>query len=115
MLNQRFEDQKTWGNEQLEGLTETFALAGRILSRRIMGKAAFVHIQDGSGERIQVYLRRDDLPDGVYQSFKGWDIGDIIGVSGSMMRTRTGELSLHASELRLLVKSLRPLRRNGTV
>lgn len=109
MLNQRFADQKTWGNEQLEELTETFALAGRILSRRIMGKAAFVHIQDGSGERIQVYLRRDDLPDGVYQSFKGWDIGDIIGVSGSMMRTRTGELSLHAGELRLLVKSLRPL------
>ncbi len=108
-LNQRFDNESTWNNERLEALSETFRLAGRILSRRIMGKAAFVHIQDGSGERIQVYLRRDDLPEGVYQSFKAWDIGDIIGVAGTMMRTRTGELSVHASELRLLVKSLRPL------
>ncbi|AKS41798.1 lysine--tRNA ligase [Wenzhouxiangella marina] len=108
-LHRRFEDAERWDQAALEGLGETFRLAGRIMSRRIMGKAAFVHIQDGSGERIQIYLRRDDLPEGVYQSFKSWDIGDLIGVAGQAMRTRTGELSVHASELRLLVKSLRPL------
>src|SRR5690625_381326 len=74
-----------------------------------MGKAAFVHSQDGSGERIQLYLRRDDLPDGVYKAFRQWDIGDIVGVRGRLMRTRTGELSIQAEELRLLVKALRPL------
>ncbi|MEN1727810.1 MAG: lysine--tRNA ligase [Pseudomonadota bacterium] len=108
-LLERFADADTWTQEALEGVDETFALAGRILSRRIMGKAAFVHIQDRSGDRFQLYLRRDDLPEGVYQSFKGWDIGDIVGAAGGVMRTRTGELSLHASDLRLLVKSLRPL------
>ncbi len=102
-------DEERWPQEALADLEQQFSLAGRIVSRRIMGKASFVHIQDGSGERFQLYLRRDDLPEGVYQAFKHWDIGDIIGVRGSLMRTRTGELSLHASELRLLVKSLRPL------
>jgi lysyl-tRNA synthetase class 2 len=105
----RFADEETWTQEALEGLEESFCLAGRIMSRRIMGKASFVHIQDGSGARIQLYLRRDDLPDGVYQAFKHWDIGDLIGVAGRVMRTRTGELSLHLDELRLLSKSLRPL------
>jgi len=108
-LNRRFADEDLWTGQALEELTDSFRLAGRMMSRRIMGKAAFVHIQDGSGERIQVYLRRDDLPDGVYEQFKQWDIGDIIGVAGRMMRTRTGELSVQADELRLLVKSLRPL------
>ncbi len=102
-------DEETWPQQALEELEQDFRLAGRIMSRRIMGKASFVHIQDGSGERFQLYLRRDDLPEGVYQAFKHWDIGDIVGVRGRLMRTRTGELSLHASELRLLVKSLRPL------
>ena len=108
-LLQRYADVETWTKEALEELDETFQMAGRILSRRIMGKAAFCHIQDRSGQRFQLYLRRDDLPEGVYQAFKGWDIGDIVGVAGRLMRTNTGELSLHASELRLLVKSLRPL------
>jgi lysyl-tRNA synthetase class 2 len=108
-LLERYEDVDTWSQETLEALDETFSLAGRIMSRRIMGKASFVHIQDGSGQRFQLYLRRDDLPEGLYQDFKHWDIGDIVGVSGRLMRTRTGELSLHASELKLLVKSLRPL------
>jgi lysyl-tRNA synthetase, class II len=108
-LSERFADAGLWTNEALEGLDEKFSLAGRIMSRRIMGKASFVHIQDGSGERFQLYLRRDDLPEGVYQAFKGWDVGDLVGVTGTLMRTRTGELSLHAGELRLLVKSLRPL------
>ncbi|MEE4296637.1 MAG: lysine--tRNA ligase [Wenzhouxiangella sp.] len=105
----RFADEETWGQDALERLEERFCLAGRIMSRRIMGKAAFVHIQDGSGKRIQLYLRRDDLPEGVYQSFKHWDIGDLVGAAGRAMRTRTGELSIHVDELRLLSKSLRPL------
>jgi len=105
----RFADAEVWSQEALEGLEERFSLAGRIMSRRIMGKAAFVHIQDGSGARIQLYLRRDDLRDGAYAAFKHWDIGDLVGAAGKLMRTRTGELSLHADEIRLLTKSLRPL------
>jgi lysyl-tRNA synthetase class 2 len=108
-LLERYGDEATWTKDALEGVEETIRMAGRILSRRIMGKAAFCHIQDRSGQRFQLYLRRDDLPEGVYQAFKTWDIGDIVGVAGHLMRTNTGELSLHASELRLLVKSLRPL------
>ncbi len=108
-LLDRFDDAERWNQEALEGLDERFSLAGRIMSRRIMGKASFVHVQDGSGTRIQLYLRRDDLPEGVYQAFKQWDIGDIVGVTGTLMRTRTGELSVHASDLKLLTKSLRPL------
>jgi lysyl-tRNA synthetase, class II len=108
-LLERFGDVEQWDQAALEQHDESFSLAGRILSRRIMGKASFVHIQDGSGARIQLYLRRDDLPEGVYQAFKQWDIGDIVGVTGRLMRTRTGELSVHASELALLTKSLRPL------
>ncbi|NEZ04045.1 lysine--tRNA ligase [Wenzhouxiangella sp. XN201] len=108
-LLERFGDAERWDQAALEQHDESYSLAGRILSRRIMGKASFVHIQDGSGARIQLYLRRDDLPEGVYQAFKQWDIGDIVGVTGRLMRTRTGELSVHASELALLTKSLRPL------
>lgn len=108
-LLERYADEETWNQETLEALDEEFTLAGRMLTRRIMGKASFVHIQDGSGARIQLYLRRDDLAEGVYQDFKHWDLGDIVGVTGRLMRTRTGELSVHASEVRLLVKSLRPL------
>jgi len=108
-LLQRYGDAEAWTKEALAKVEETFTMAGRIVSRRIMGKAAFCHIQDRSGQRFQLYLRRDDLPEGVYQAFKGWDIGDIVGVAGRLMRTNTGELSLQASELRLLVKSLRPL------
>jgi len=108
-LLERFEDVEQWDQEALEGIEERFSLAGRMVSRRVMGKASFVHIQDGSGARIQLYVRRDDLPEGVYQAFRHWDIGDIVGVTGRVMRTRTGELSIHAEQLRLLTKSLRPL------
>jgi lysyl-tRNA synthetase, class II len=83
-------------------------LAGRIMTRRLMGKASFVHLQDMSG-RIQLYIARDHLPEGVYADFKTWDLGDIIGVSGVVFKTQTGELSIKADELRLLSKSLRPL------
>lgn len=94
--------------EDLEALKQTVTVAGRLMLRRVMGKASFIHLQDMTG-RIQVYVRRDDLPEGVYQSFKKWDIGDIVGAEGVLFKTKTGELSIHASEIRLLTKSLRPL------
>ncbi len=84
------------------------AIAGRMMTRRIMGKASFAHLQDVSG-RIQVYVRRDDLPQGVYAEFKQWNLGDILGIEGFVFRTKTGELSVHATSIRLLVKSLTPL------
>lgn len=95
-------------NETLEIRNIRAKLAGRIMTRRIMGKAAFVHIQDMSG-KIQVYLKREDLPEEMYESFKNWDIGDIIGVEGSVFKTKTGELSVKATAVRLLTKALRPL------
>ena len=76
--------------------------------RRIMGKASFLTIQDTSG-RIQLYAKKADLPDGIYDDFKTWDLGDIIGGSGRLFKTNTGELSVHLTEIRLLTKSLRPL------
>ena len=95
--------------EELEQMQIKVSIAGRMMTRRIMGKASFAHIQDMSG-KIQIYVRRDDLDEGVYnEQFKKWDIGDIIGVSGVMMKTNKGELSLQAESIRLLTKSLRPL------
>ena len=85
----------------------TVSVAGRIMSLRRMGKASFCHIQDSQG-RIQLYLKRDDLGS-IYDAFKLMDIGDIIGVSGFVFRTKTGEVSIHARQLTLLSKSLRPL------
>jgi len=105
----QYGDLEAWSQEKLEAEPVAASVAGRMLSKRIMGKAAFVHIRDRSGAQIQLYLRRDDLPEGVYQAFKHWDVGDIVGASGVLMRTRTGELSIHADRLELLVKSLRPL------
>lgn len=83
-------------------------VAGRIMTRRIMGKASFITLQDMSG-RIQLYLRRDDLPEGVYEDFKHWDLGDIVGAEGELFITKTGELSVKLTNLELLTKSLRPL------
>ncbi|MFN4292481.1 MAG: lysine--tRNA ligase [Permianibacter sp.] len=94
--------------EALEAQGVKVKLAGRIMTRRLMGKASFCHIQDMSG-RIQVYLRGEDLPEGVYESFKHWDIGDIIGVEGTLFKTKVGELSVHATRIRMLTKALRPL------
>ena len=75
-----------------------------------MGKASFAHLEDGSGESIQLYVRRDDLPEGLYnQQFKKWDIGDIVGAQGQAFRTNKGELSVKVDNLRLLTKALRPL------
>ena len=95
--------------EALESLGKRVRVAGRMMSRRVMGKASFAHLQDMSG-RIQLFVQRDNLPEGVYQRFKkDWDVGDIIGASGELFKTRTGELSIRVDELRLLTKSLRPL------
>ena len=104
-LHRRFADESV---EELADVEETFALAGRMLAKRVMGKIAFVRLQDGTGS-IQLVVQRDNLPEGVYQQFKHWDIGDIIGGSGEIFRTQKGELSVKTSELRLLSKSLRPL------
>ncbi|NDA14477.1 MAG: lysine--tRNA ligase [Gammaproteobacteria bacterium] len=83
-------------------------LAGRLITKRIMGKAAFAHLRDESGD-IQIYAQRDALPEGVYNEvFKKLDLGDIIGVDGTLFRTRTGELTVSVEQLRLLVKSLQP-------
>lgn len=101
-------DYSTMDDSALENVGK-IAVAGRMMAKRVMGKASFAHIQDGSGERIQLYLGRDALPDGVYDDFKTWDIGDIIGAQGSLFRTKTGELTLRADNIRLLSKSLRPL------
>ena len=83
-------------------------LAGRLMTKRIMGKASFAHLQDMSG-RIQVFLQRDSLQEGMYEAFKGWDLGDIVGVEGHLFKTKTGELSVKVEQARLLTKSLRPL------
>jgi len=84
------------------------SVAGRMMAKRVMGKASFVKLQDRSGQ-IQLRLERDRLPEGVYQAFKKWDVGDIVGAKGVLMRTNTGELTVLADEVRLLTKSLRPL------
>ncbi|MBE6637859.1 MAG: lysine--tRNA ligase [Ruminococcaceae bacterium] len=87
----------------------TVRIAGRIMSRRIMGKASFAHVMDNTGT-MQVYVRRDDVGEDVYkEDFKKWDIGDIIGVEGFVFKTQTGEISVHATSLTLLAKSLLPL------
>ena len=84
------------------------ALAGRIMSRRVMGKASFVGLEDGEG-KIQLYVRRDDVGVDEYADFKKWDVGDIIGVKGTVFKTQTGEVSIHATSIVLLAKSLLPL------
>ncbi|AOM41034.1 lysine--tRNA ligase [Xenorhabdus hominickii] len=100
-------DDKT--KEELEELGIEVAVAGRMMTRRIMGKASFATLQDMGG-RIQIYVSRDDLPEGIYNTqFKKWDLGDILGARGKLFKTQTGELSIHCTELRLLTKALRPL------
>jgi lysyl-tRNA synthetase class 2 len=94
--------------EELEALPVEVRVAGRLMLKRVMGKASFVSIQDLSG-RIQLYVSRDGVGEDVYADFKRWDMGDIVGAVGTLMKTRTGELSVKASEFRLLSKSLRPL------
>jgi lysyl-tRNA synthetase class 2 len=100
-----------WGDKDQDTIARARArvrLAGRLMSRRIMGKASFAHIQDRSGQ-IQVRLERDRLGDQVYQEFKRWDLGDIVGAEGTLFETNTGELTVRAEAIRLLTKALRPL------
>jgi len=92
--------------EALEG--QTVSLAGRMMSRRRMGKASFIDIRDSS-DRMQSYVRLDDVGEETYNSFKKWDIGDIIGLKGTVFKTKTGEISIHATDIVLLSKSLLPL------
>ncbi len=91
-----------------EGEEITVRLGGRMVSRRVMGKASFAHLLDGEG-KIQLYVARDDLGEEDYAAFKKWDIGDLVGVEGTLFRTRTGEISVHAKSMTLLAKSLLPL------
>ena len=94
--------------EELEGMPVEVKVGGRMMLKRVMGKASFATLQDVSG-RIQVYVARDKVGEDTYADFKGWDLGDILGVVGTLMKTRTGELTIQASEIRLLTKSIRPL------
>jgi lysyl-tRNA synthetase class 2 len=106
-LQAEFEDARRWTTEAIEAEARRVQLAGRMVAKRVMGKASFIQLMDMSG-RIQVFLKAD-LLGGRYEAFKGWDVGDIVGVAGTLTRTRSGELSVQADSLRLLTKSLRPL------
>jgi lysyl-tRNA synthetase class 2 len=94
--------------EGLEAVGDRFAIAGRMMAKRVMGKASFASLRDGSGD-VQIYVQRDALPEGLYATFKQWDLGDIVGAEGTLFRTRKGELTLQVDRLLLLSKSLRPL------
>jgi len=95
-------------NEALESNPVRVGVGGRLMTRRLMGKASFAHVQDMSG-RIQLYVRRDELPEGRYEAFKRWDLGDIVGAVGVLFKTKTDELSIRVDDVRLLTKALRPL------
>ena len=87
---------------------QTVSIAGRMMSRRVMGKASFAHLLDRDGE-IQIYVRRDDVGEDAYRDFKNYDLGDVIGVRGFVFKTKSGEISVHAQEIVLLTKALHPL------
>ena len=106
----------TYGEQDKEALDPqsiVVMVAGRMMLKRVMGKASFATIQDASGPnasgRIQLYIARDEVGEALYESFKHWDMGDFLGATGRLFKTRTGELSIHVTALRLLTKSLRPL------
>ena len=99
---------KEASKEELEEKSIQVTVAGRIMLQRIMGKASFITIQDMEGQ-IQAYIRSNDLSEGQYEDFKTWDLGDIVGVSGKLFLTKTGELTVHADSIEMLTKSLRPL------
>jgi len=94
--------------DDLKASPRRVKIAGRLMTKRVMGKASFANLRDMSGD-MQLYVKRDDLPEGVYAQFKRWDLGDIIAVEGVMFRTQKGELSVLVDDIRLLTKSLRPL------
>ena len=94
--------------EALDAAAVAVSVAGRMMLKRVMGKASFATVQDATG-RIQAYVTRDAVGEEVYADFKKWDLGDIISVEGQLMKTKTGELSIKATKIRLLTKSLRPM------
>lgn len=94
--------------EALEAQALTVSVGGRMMLKRVMGKASFATVQDATG-RIQLYITRDAVGEEVYADFKKWDLGDIVGAEGTLMKTKTGELSIKATKIRLLTKSLRPM------
>ena len=104
-------DAKT--TEELAVMGATAKVAGRMMLKRVMGKASFCTLQDSSlgntGGRIQIYVKGEDVGDELYASFKHWDLGDIVAAEGTVFKTKTGELSIHATSVRLLTKSLRPM------
>lgn len=104
-LHAQYDEQS---KEQLQEQGLQVAVAGRIMTRRVMGKASFATIQDTSG-KIQLYVARDNMPEGVYAEFKKWDLGDIVAGTGTLFKTKTGELSVSMNNIRLLTKALRPL------
>jgi lysyl-tRNA synthetase class 2 len=106
-LQAEFADAGKFDAVAIEGLARRVRVAGRIMLKRVQGKVSFVQIQDMSG-RIQLFIHQGTVGE-VYESFKTWDVGDIVGAEGALMRTKTGELSVKAEALRLLSKSLRPL------
>jgi lysyl-tRNA synthetase, class II len=106
-LQEEFADKDLWTAEALAATERSIQIAGRMVLKRDMGKASFATIQDMTG-RMQLYLQASTL-DQSYDGFKSWDIGDIVAVEGSLMRTKTGELSIKATAIKLLTKSLRPL------
>lgn len=99
--------------EELEQLAITVSVAGRMMLKRVMGKASFATVQDGSG-RIQFYINDQGVGADVHAAFKHWDMGDILAARGTLFKTNKGELSVNVSELRLLTKSLRPCQKNST-
>jgi len=106
-LQAAYEDREQWTSERLDQIACVVRIAGRILLKRVQGKVSFVQVQDMSG-RIQLFVHQGTVGE-VYEAFKTWDVGDIVGTEGTVMRTRTGELSVKCTTLRLLTKALRPL------
>jgi lysyl-tRNA synthetase class 2 len=110
---QLFDHYQHKSTEELATINAHAKVAGRMMLKRVMGKASFCTLQDASfgssAGRIQIYVKREDVGDEVYESFKHWDLGDIVAAEGVVFKTKTGELSLHASKIRLLTKSLRPM------
>jgi lysyl-tRNA synthetase class 2 len=106
-LQAEFEDKEVHTSEIVEAAARRVKMAGRIVLKRVQGKVSFVQLQDFSG-RIQLFIHQGTVGE-IYEAFKGWDMGDIVGAEGVLMRTKTGELSVRVDQLRLLTKSLRPL------
>ena len=107
-LQGEFSCKDHWNADAIQALERRAVVAGRIMLKRLQGKVSFVQIQDSTG-RLQLFIHQGTLGEQAYEAFKGWDVGDIVGAEGVLMRTKTGELSIKVDALRLLTKSLRPL------